>query len=516
MIDGSGNPWFKSDVGIVGNKIESVGKLKGSKASKKINAKGHIVAPGFIDIHSHSDYPILVNPFVESKVYQGITLEVIGNCGNSAAPMNKKVKDYREKFARVGLGEDFKFDWVTMKDYLDKIDKMGVSFNVATFVGHGTIRQNVIGYENREPSDTELSKMKKLVDTSIREGAFGISSGLIYVPSVFAKTRELIELAKVSAKLGGLYASHIRGEGADHLIDAVSEAIEIGEKSGAPVQIAHFKASGKTAWGMTEKTLSMVETARVNGVDVTFDQYPYTASSTGLTTILPNWALEGGAEKLLEKLKDVKIRKMMLSERRVDRNWEDIMIVNAENHPQYIGKRINEIAQIEDKDPGEAAMDLLLAENTQVPTVMFGIAEEDIVRVMKSPYGMVGSDGSAVNPNGIQGKSKPHPRYYGTFPRVLGHYSRELKILPLQEAVRKMTSAPAQKLGLKDIGLLREGYKANITVFSPERVKDEATFADPHKFASGIPYVICNGTLIINKGKHTRKLPGKTIRKEIK
>ncbi|MBN1683097.1 D-aminoacylase [Candidatus Bathyarchaeota archaeon] len=513
VIDGSGNPWFKSDVGIIDNRIVSIGKLKGLKSNKKINAKNHIVSPGFIDIHSHSDYPILIDHYVESKVYQGVTLEVIGNCGTSAAPMNKNVKEYREKYARSGLDEEFKYDWSTMKEYLDKIDKKGVAFNVATFVGHGTIRQNIMGYENRSPSDTELRKMKKLVDNSIEEGAFGISSGLIYGPSVFAETSELIELAKVSAKKGGIYATHIRGEGADRLLLAVAEAIEIGKKSGAPVQIAHFKASGKTAWGMTEKTLSMIESAREEGIDVTFDQYPYTASSTGLTSVLPYWALEGGAEKLLERLKNPDIRKKMLDEKRFDR-WEDRMIVNCEKSPQYIGKKITEIAEIEEKDPGEVALDLLLENNTQVPTVNFGMAEDDIIRVMKNPYGMVGSDGSAISPKGIQGKSRPHPRSYGTFPRVLGHYSRDKKIIPLQEAVRKMTSAPAQKLGLKEIGLIREGYFANITIFDPKLVQDEATFVDPHKFASGIPYVICNGTLVIDKGKHTYKLPGKTVRKK--
>ena len=259
VIDGSGNPWFKSDVGIIDDRIASIGKLKGLKSNKKINAKNHIVSPGFIDIHSHSDYPLLIDPYVESKVYQGVTLEVIGNCGTSAAPMNKNVKEYREKYARSGLDQEFKYDWSTMKEYLDKIDKKGVAFNVATFVGHGTVRQNIMGYENRSPSDTELRKMKKLVENSIEEGAFGISSGLIYVPSVFAETSELIELAKVSAKKGGIYATHIRGEEADKLLAAVAEAVEIGKKSGAPVQIAHFKANGKTAWGMTEKTLSIIK-----------------------------------------------------------------------------------------------------------------------------------------------------------------------------------------------------------------------------------------------------------------
>lgn len=513
VLDGSGNPWFRADVGVVGDKIAAIGDLKGSQGERKLNANGLVVAPGFIDIHSHSDMPLLIDPRVESKIYQGVTLEVVGNCGTSAAPMNASVKVYRERYASSTVPEDFKYDWSSMKEYLDRVDRQGVAFNVATWVGHGTVRQNVLGYENRKPTDAELRKMKRLVDDAMKDGAFGMSTGLIYPPSFYADTDEITELAKVAAKRGGVYASHIRGEEKETLIKAVAEAIEIGARSGAPVQIAHFKASGKSSWGMTEKTLRMVEEARSRGIDVAFDQYPYTASSTGLTAVLPKWAHEGGAEKLMIRLKDPETRKRMLSDLQLDRDWENIMIIYAKTHPTYAGKFVTEIAEIEKKDPGDAALDLLVAEETQVPTVMFGIGEEDIARVMRSPYGMVGSDGSAISPKGILGKGKPHPRYYGTFPRVLGHYSRELKVITLQDAVRKMTSAPALRLGLKDAGLLREGYRASITVFDPETVKDEATFTDPHRFPTGIPYVIVNGTLVVDKGKHTGKLPGKALRK---
>ncbi|MCX6642738.1 MAG: D-aminoacylase [Candidatus Bathyarchaeota archaeon] len=513
VLDGSGNPWFKANIGVVDDRIVSIGSLKGAQAERKVNANGHIVAPGFIDIHSHSDIPLLIDPRVESKIYQGVTLEVVGNCGNSAAPMNAAVKSYREKYARSTVPEGFVYDWITMKDYLDRVDKQGVSFNVASWVGHGTVRQCVLGYEDRKPTDTEQRKMRKLVDDAMNYGAFGMSTGLIYPPSVYGNTDEIVDLVKVVAKHRGVYASHIRGEEKETLLPAVKEAIEIGERGGAPVQIAHFKASGKSAWGLTTTTLKMVEDARNRGVDVAFDQYPYTASSTGLGAVLPHWAHEGGAAKLLERLKDKATRKKMLADLQLDREWANIMIIFAKNHPEYNGKRITEIAELENKTPGDAALDLLLKEETQVPTVMFGIGEEDIARVMQSPYGMIGSDGSAISPNGILGKGKPHPRYYGTFPRVLGHYSRELKIIPLQEAIRKMTSAPAQRLGLKDLGLLRENFKACITIFNPETVKDEATFTEPHKFASGIPYVIVNGVFVVDKGKHTGKLPGKTLRK---
>jgi len=515
VVDGSGNTWFRADVGVVGDKIEVIGDLRGDKANRKVDVRGHIVAPGFMDIHSHSDLPLLVDPRVESKVYQGITVEVIGNCGNSAAPMNKPLKAYREKYGRNGVSDDFEFNWVTMKDYMDRVDAQGVSFNVATWVGHGTIRQNIMGHENREPTDTELRKMKRLVDNAMSDGAYGMSTGLIYPPSVYGKTPEIIELAKVSAKYGGIYASHIRGEESDSLLPAVREAIEIGEKAMLPVQIAHFKASGKKAWGMVKQSLALVEEARIRGVDVTFDQYPYIASSTGLATIIPDWAHEGGPEKMMERLRDPELRARMAKEQRIERDWNGILVVYAKNNPQYNGKTIADIAKEQGKKPHDAVCDLLLAENTVVSSVMFGMNEEDVKYVLRSPIGMVGSDGSAISPNGILGVGKPHPRFYGTFPRVIGRYARDEKVISMEEAVRKMTSAPAQRIGLKDRGLIREGYKADLVIFDPEKVMDEATFTDPHRFPSGIPYVICNGVFTIDKGKHTGKLPGKMLRKKL-
>jgi len=512
-VDGSGNPWFRADLGLVGDRVEAVGDLKGAQASRRVPVKGLFVAPGFMDIHSHSDIPVLVDPRVESKVYQGVTTEVVGNCGTSAAPMLPELKAYRERYGRGNLPDDFEFDWVEMKDYLDRIDGAGAGFNVAALVGHGTVRQNVMGFEDRLPSDTELRKMRKLVDQAMADGAHGFSTGLIYPPSVYAKTDEIVELAKVSAKHGGIYASHIRGEESYSLLPAVQEAIEIGERSGCPVEIAHFKASGKKAWGMTAESLKLVEGARARGVDVTFDQYPYVASSTGLTSILPHWAHEGGAAKLLERLKDPVTRERMTREQRIERDWDGILVVYAKNNPSYNGRTMADIAKEQGKSPVDAAYDLLIAEETQVPCVMFGMSEEDVARVMRSPVGMFGSDGSAISPRGTLGRGKPHPRYYGTFPRVLAKYVREERVLSLEEAVRKMTSAPAQRLGLKGYGLLREGYRANVVVFDPEKVKDEATFTDPHRYASGIPYVICNGVFVIDRGKHTGRLPGRALRK---
>ncbi|KON30269.1 hypothetical protein AC482_04365 [miscellaneous Crenarchaeota group-15 archaeon DG-45] len=512
VIDGAGNPWFEADVGVVGDRIEAVGRLGVAGGERRIDARGLMVAPGFIDIHSHSDYTVLIDPRAESKVRQGVTTEVVGNCGSSAAPMNESVREYRERYMRAQLGEEFDFSWSSMEDYLGLIDARGASFNVVALVGHGTVRENVMGYEDRPPTPAELEAMRRLVAEAMEDGAWGMSTGLIYPPSCYADTGEIAELARVVAERGGVYFSHIRGEG-ETLLEAVEEAIEIGERAGVPVQIAHFKASGREYWGKTEGSLRLVEEGRRRGIDVTFDQYPYVASSTGLTSLLPHWAHEGGATRLLERLRNPESRRRIAEDPATStRDPETVMVVFARNHPEYEGKTISEIAGLEGKEPSEAVFDLLLAEEAQVSIVSFGMSEDDVRRVMRSPYMMVGSDGRAVAPRGILGMGKPHPRYYGTFPRVLGHYVRE-GVLSLQEAVRKMTSMPAQRLGLRDRGLLREGFKADITIFDPDAVKDEATFTDPHRFASGIPWVIVNGTVVVDDHAHTGALPGRALRR---
>jgi len=511
VIDGAGNPWFKADVGILGDLVESVGNLRSADARRRINARGLVVAPGFIDIHSHSDFTVLVDPRVESKVRQGVTTEVVGNCGTSAAPMSQEVRAYRERYMREPFPSEPR--WETMEDYLNLIDERGASFNIVALVGHGTVRQNVMGFEMRAPTDSELRGMKRLVAEAMKDGAWGMSTGLIYPPSCYADTSEIVELARVLPEYGGVYFSHIRGEG-ETLLDAVKEAIEIGESAGVSVEIAHFKASGRRNWGKTVESLRLIEEARNRGTDVTFDQYPYIASSTGLTALLPHWSQEGGVERLIQRLRDPVERLKIADGIESDvRDWNNVVISSAGKHPQYEGKSLSEIARTEKKDPVDAAFDLLIAEETRVGVVLFEMDEEDVRRVMSSPYMMVGSDGRAVAPRGSLGTGKPHPRYYGTFPRVLGHYVRE-KVITLQEAVRKMTSLPAQRLGLRDRGLLREGFKADITIFDPNEIRDEATFTDPHRFPSGIPYVIVNGTLVVDEAAHTGALAGRALRKK--
>ena len=510
VMDGSGNPWYHADVGIKGGRITEINDLGNTVASRIIDAEGMIVAPGFIDIHSHSDYPVLIEPEVHSKIRQGVTTEVIGNCGSSAAPMNKGLSEYREKYDKSQLGDEFEFSCGSMEEYLDMVRGKGASFNIVPLTGHGTLRQNIIGNDNRAPTGPELEEMKDLLTQSLKEGAWGLSTGLIYTPNLYAKTDEIIELVRVLEKYDGLYTSHIRGEG-DTLIEAVDEAIKIGKETGVSVQISHFKACGSRNWGKTEDTLRMIQDARDRGIDVTFDQYPYIASSTGLASILPPWAHEGGAEKLLQRISDPETREKLRAQPTEEmEDWTRILIAHAANTPKYEGKTVQEIADLEKKTPFDAMCDLLLAENAQVMVILYEMCEEDVQRVMQDPNGMIGSDGRAMSPDGVFGGSKFHPRYYGTFPRVLGYYVRK-GVISLQEAVRKMTSAPAQRLGIKDRGLVREGFVADITVFDPDTVKDEATFIDPHRYATGIPYVIVNGVVVIDNGDHTGALPGKPL-----
>ena len=509
VLDGTGNPWFYADVAVKGDTIAKIGKIE--DAEKTIDVSGHIVAPGFIDIHSHSDISVLVDGKAQSKIRQGVTTEVIGQCGNSAAPMNKWVKEYREKYNRNQVPDGFQLNWSTMKSYMKLVEKQGSAVNIAPLVGHGTVRMNVMGYENREPTASELDEMRGLVRESMLDGAWGMSTGLIYPPSVYGKQPEITELSKVVAEYGGIYFSHIRSEG-KQLLEAVTEACEIGRDSGAMVQISHFKASGRNNWGKTKDSLALVQKYRDEGIDVTFDQYPYIASSTGLAALLPHWSLEGGASKLMEYLADPEMRLKLKQDMNLGYHWDEILVASAKNHPEYSGKNMQQIAEMMGKEPYTAFFDLLEMENTQVPSVMFGMHEDDVRRVMQSPYMMVGSDGSAIAPEGIWEKNVPHPRLYGTFPRVIGYYVRE-GVLPLQEAVRKMTGASAQKLGLKDRGLLKEGMKADITVFNPDTVKDVGTFTDPQRYAAGIPYVMVNGVFAVEKNIHTGKLPGKALRK---
>jgi N-acyl-D-aspartate/D-glutamate deacylase len=521
VVDGTGNPWFRANVGIKDGKIANVGVLSSAKSKEVLDAKGLIVAPGFIDMHAHSELTLLINPRAESKIRQGITTEVVGNCGSSIAPLNDVLREEMGKTTPILEDAKLRLEWSTMDEYLKRLEGKGVAQNVVTLVGNGNLRVLAMGFEARVPKRDELAEMKRALAQALEEGAFGLSSGLIYTPSCYANTRELVELCKVVVRYGGIYASHIRGEG-EGLIDAVKEAIEIGGKSGVPVEISHHKAAGRANWGKVKRTLKLIDEARSRGVDVTCDVYPYLAGSTGLDAVLPPHYWEGGVDRLVERLKDPETRRRLRREMmKGGRGWSSmlkasgwgaIMISYCHGRRKYEGKAISELARLNGSNPFDFVFDLLIEEKASVGIVNFMMREKDLRAVLKHPASMIGSDSSAAAPYGVLGKGKPHPRTYGTFPRVLGEYARRRNLLTLEEAVRKMTSLPAQKLKLRDRGLIREGFWADITVFDRGAVMDKATYSMPHRYPVGIEYVIVNGKMVIDHGKHTGALPGQALR----
>ena len=520
VIDGAGNPWFVADVGVKDGRILKIGNLRSGDAERIIDAEGCIVSPGFIDMHSHSDFSPLINPYMESKIRQGVTTEVVGNCGFSAAPLNDFLRQEILETSPMLREANVELDWCTMSEYMERVEQNGVSSNMAPLVGHGNIRSLVLQFERRKPTEKELEEMKRILARAMEEGAFGMSTGLIYPPGCYADTEEIVELCKVVARFGGLYSSHIRGEEST-LLESVGEAIEIGGKAAVPVEISHHKAAGKRNWGRVRESLKMIEEARSRGVDVTCDVYPYIAGSFGLDSLLPPHAHEGGVEKLVERLRSLEVREKLREEmvKGVGEwhgvaeilGWENIMIAYCKGHREYEGKRISEITKEKNLDPFDFVFDLIVEEMASVSVVLFSMSEEDVCTVLKSPFSMIGSDSSARATYGILSVGKPHPRVYGTFPRILGKYVREERILTLQEAVRKMTSFAAQKLGLGDRGLIREGMWADITIFNADKIMDKATFFNPHQYSEGIEYVMVNGKVVIEKGEHSKEMPGKVL-----
>lgn len=532
VIDGAGNPWFKADVGISKRKISAVGKLGGAKAEKVIEAHGLVVSPGFIDIHTHSDLSLLVNPRAESKIRQGVTTEVIGNCGTSPAPVRKETLNLL-KDEWGDEAKEVKWNWSTFGEYLSQLEKQGTAVNVASLVGHGTIRTAVMGVENRRPSNREMKEMKALVAQSMKDGAFGLSSGLVYLPGCFAETSELIELCKVVAEYGGFYASHIRGE-RETILEALKEAIKIGEKARVPVQVSHNcpKYGGH---GKFKKMSSLYEAARMRGLELTIDNDAHTDLNPQLSNVLPQWVQAGGAKKILERLKDPETRGKIKREIIEDKSpgpgycglvkhgrWDRIFLFKAKKNKQLIGKSFEEIAKLRGQDPFDAYLDVLIEEKDEASAIFNYIDEDDIRAVMKHPLMMVCSDGNAVAPYGALGRIFGYyPCNYGEYPYFLERYVREEGVLTLQEAIRKMTSFPAQKLRLRDRGLIREGMWADIVVFNPHTIKDKATTRFPyhfplpnypHKYPEGIEYVLVNGQIVVAKGRHSGVLPGKVLR----
>jgi N-acyl-D-amino-acid deacylase len=527
IIDGTGNPWYESDVAIKNGKIALIGKANGGMDGKIIDAKGLIIAPGFIDAHSHSDSVTLFYRQMESTLVQGITTVVAGQCGSSIAPVNPDLIDELEKdwFSWLPEGFGFKISWNSFNEYLQEEEKEGLGTNVAHLVGHGTIRIACMGFEAREPTKGELDCMRNHTAEAMEAGAYGLSTGLIYPPGIFAKTEEIIEVCDVVARYGGVYDSHIRGEG-KALMSSLNEAIEIGSKARIPVQISHHKAATKSLWGKSVDSLELLEKARNDGLDVTVDQYPYRAGSTSLATCLPPWAHEGGIERLLDRLRDEELRERMRNdiEKGIpgwenfagELGWDNVCVssVKSDVNKPVEGKSLAEIREIRgDRDSFTSLFDLILEEEGAVSMIIFAMDEDDVQRIMRHPLQMVGTDSGSCSTEGFMRRGKPHPRGFGTYPRVLGRYVRELKILRLEDAIRKMTSFPAQRFGLNDRGLIKPGMWADIVVFDPKSVVDKATYQDPHQHPEGIEYVIVNGVLSVEKGRTNGNLNGRTLRK---
>jgi len=527
VIDGAGNPWFKADLAIKGDEIAWMGKRFKGESRKTLDASGCFVVPGFIDAHSHADFTSLVHRDMENLVHQGITTVVAGQCGSSLAPLSDLSREEAEKSLQGSLpeGVELKLTWSTFEEYLREEEKERMGVNVAHMVGHGAVRAAAMGFEARPPTDEELDHMRELVEEAMKAGAFGLSTGLIYPPGLYAETSEIVELAKVAARFGGVYDSHIRGEGRG-LMKALREALEIGFQAGIPVQISHHKIASKRLWGKSVETLKLFEEARSKGLDVTLDQYPYVAGSTSLMALLPPWVHDGGREKALERLRDEEARKKIrrdISEGiegwenfAGELGWSNVYVtyVQSEANKHLEGLNLTEIKEKKGvKDEFEALFQLLLEEEGSASMVIFYGDEEDVKRIMRSPLHMVGTDAGSCAAHGPFRRGKPHPRHYGTYPRVLGKYVREEQTLTWEQAVRKMTSLPAQRFKIWDRGLLKPGFKADITVFNPDTIIDKATFTDPHQYPEGIVHVVVNGGIAIEDGSLTKQRFGVTLRK---
>ena len=508
MIDGTGAPARAADVAIRDGRIAAIGRGLGG-ADRTIDVAGLALAPGAIDIHSHSDESMFVNPAMESTVHQGVTTAVCGNCGGASAPvMGLAASEMDRDMARFGLERN----WTSFGEYAAAVEKNGTAINICSFVGHGTLRMCVMGGDAREPTAGELGAMKAVLASALSEGAVGMSTGLIYPPSAYGTTDEIVALASVVARHGGLYASHIRNEG-NKLLEAVSEGMEIGRRSGARVQLSHHKAAGKMNWGRVKESTALIERARAEGVDVTADQYPYTASSTGLGTVIPNWVHEGGPLAMVARLRDPAVRTRIRDEYvETGRAWDRIVIARAQKHAEWSGRTVAELADAAGKDPLEWSCDALVEHDGDVAIVHHSMNEDDVRFVMAKEWIAIGSDSRANAPYGPLSFGKPHPRSYGTFPRVLGKYARDDRVLTLEDAVRKMTSLPASRVRLRDRGVLRDGAVADIVVFDPRTVIDRATFDDPHRYPDGIPFVIVNGEVALEAGETTPARAGRFLR----
>jgi N-acyl-D-amino-acid deacylase len=519
VVDGTGTVGGRTDVGIHDESIVALGDLSREVAGRVLNASRRIVTPGFIDMHSHSDWSLWANRRAESKIRQGVTTEVVGNCGFSPAPASTEHLDDLLGFA-LARPRGLDFRWRSMEEYLDAFDAQGTALNVVQLVGHGALRIASLGFARREPTPGELRSMQTLLGAAMEAGAWGLSTGLIYPPGSYAGTEEIVALARVAARHRGFYASHVRGEAAT-LLDAVAEALRVGREADLPVQLSHIKAAGRPNWGNVPRALALLDAAVADGVDVTADVYPYTASSTVLRALLPAWTLEGGLDAMKARLADADARARIRAELTtsaagqslVDRvGWHNVMIGACPRRRDAEGQRLSELAAAWGRDPVDVIVDLLEADDGQAHVILFQLDERDLRHALAHPRVMIGSDGSALAPYGELAVGRHHPRSYGTFPRVLGHYVREERVLSLPEAVHRMTGLPARRIGLRDRGVIRRGAKADLVVLDPRTVGDLATYEEPHRYPLGIEHVLVNGRFVIRDGEHTGNLPGKLLR----
>jgi dihydroorotase/N-acyl-D-amino-acid deacylase len=511
VVDGTGAPWFRADVGIRGDRITAIGDLAAAPAGRRIDVRGQVVAPGFIDMLGQSELTLLVDNSAESKIRQGITSEVTGE-GGSAAPMTPAtVAEMRDWLERYKL----RVDWTDFKGYFDRLRAARPAINLGSFVGAAQVREVVLGTGEVTPTPEQLARMESLVDEAMRHGALGLSTSLIYPPGAYAKTDELVALARVAGRHGGIYATHIRDEG-DRQMEALEEALTIGREAGIPVEIWHLKVAGRNNWGRMKVVADRIEQARREGVDVTADMYPYIASGNALHATVPQWAQAGGTDAMIARFRDPADRERIATEIRngfANRPPGDILIVAglSPGVQQWVGKRLSEVAAGMQKPPEEALLDLVEQDHANVSVARFSMNEDDLKEAMRRPWVAFDLDSGAVSLSGPLGANKRHPRAMGSMPRVLGRYVREQGVLPLEEAVRKMTSLPARRVRWMDRGLLRPGMAADVTVFDPERIIDRATFEEPNAYAEGVSYVLVNGRVVLDDGKMTEERPGRVL-----
>jgi N-acyl-D-amino-acid deacylase len=520
VVDGSGERAYRADVAIKRDRIVRIGRLRNASATREIDATGMVVAPGFIDMLGQSETYLLIDPRGMSKIMMGVTTEVTGE-GESIAPINERLIKEQEDFNRR---YKLTIDWRTLGEYFTRLEKQGTGVNLATFVGATQVRAYVVGYDNRPPTTAELEQMKQLVAAAMKDGALGLSTSLQYVPARFAKTDEIVELAKVARQYGGIYATHQRSE-ANALDESLAEVFQIARQARIPVEIWHLKTAYKTNWGRMPEVLAKIKRARAQGLDITADIYPYIAGSTSLSACLPPWALEGGTEKMLSRLQEARTREQLKKEITTDaKEWENIYlgsggapgvligaVVNRDLEAMQ-GKRLSQIAEEQHKDPLDALFDLILADHGQTGAIYFMMSENDMRAAMRAPFVSFCTDSGARALDGPLSSSKSHPRGWGSYPRILGRYVRDERLLTLEQAVHKMTGMPAKRVGLRDRGVLRAGAYADITIFDPKTVIDRATFEAPNQHPEGIKFVIVNGQISVDDGKRTTALAGRALR----